>query len=128
MRSINSIQQADLIAIEKQLNHLWGELNTVNLSNKNRTHMENRLAAVEIDFKKVMQKGNYDQDFVSELDSIDLALATAAIAQAEQEISKSAHTQSNFQALENVKKELASNKITPSKARHELKEIVRRQH
>lgn len=122
------LQGTDLHTLEKKLNHLWGELNTVNLSNKSRTMLENRLAAVEIDFKKIMQRGEVATTFSEELDSLDLDLALAALEQAEQEISKSAHTQSTFQALENIKRELKEKRLTPSKARHELKEIVRRHH
>lgn len=119
------ILETDLIAIEKKLNHLWGELNTINLSNKNRMNIENQLATIEIDFKKMMDKNTIDQNFTNELDQIDLLLAYAALTQAEQEISKSASRQNTFHTLENVKKELDMHKISPSKARHAIKEIVR---
>ncbi len=120
-------QQADILRLEAELNNLWGELNTSNIPHAIRTECEETLGECEENFKAALSGQASFNELESKLNQCDLKLAQAAVKQAENEISKSEHGSSHFQALENVRKGLEAQEITPIRARHEVKQIMRHQ-
>lgn len=119
------IQQSDILRLEAEMNNLWGELNTCNIPHSTRMDMESKLSGCEEQFKAVLGGGASFRDLETNLGTCDQALAFAAIQQAENELPKSEHTSSCFLALENIRHELTEGHITPVKARHEVKGIMR---
>ena len=125
MVKAKEIQQADILRLEAEMNNLWGELNTCNIPHSMRMDMEGKLAGCEEQFKVVLGGGASYRDLETNLETCNQALAFATIQQAENELPKTEHTMSRFQALENIRHELMSGHITPVKARHEVKGIMR---
>lgn len=119
------IQKTEVLRLEAEMNNLWGELNTSNVPHGTRMDLEKRLSVCEEQFKAVLGGQASLKQLEKELKQCDLLLALAAIQQAENEVPKTEHTASSFQALENIRHELKEGAITPIKARHELKEIMR---
>lgn len=119
------IPQADILRLEAEINNLWGELNTSNIPHSTRMELEEKLSGCEEHFKSVLGGRASYKELETNLHECDMTLAAAAIQQAENEIPKSEHTASAFQALENIRKELKDKKLTPVRARHEVKEIMR---
>lgn len=119
------IEQADILRIESEINNLWGDLNTSNISRDKFIKLERELSGCEEKFKSALSGRDSIKDLESMLHNIDLALAQEVITHAENEIPKSERKLSDFQALENIKKELANGNLTPVRARHEVKEITR---
>lgn len=120
-----AIQHADVLHLESEINNLWGELNTANISHTVRMELEDKLGGLEEHFKAVMSGHASHKELEEQMRIVDYTLAVGVIKQAEQEIPKIDRRARTFQALENVKKELESKKITPLAARHEVKEIMR---
>lgn len=118
--------KTDILRIESEINNLWRELNTSNIPNAIRVELEGKLTACEKQFKAVLGGQGSFAELETSAHAIDKALAEAAIKQAENEIPKAAHTEAAFQGLENVRKELKDGTLTPNKARHEVKDIMRR--
>lgn len=119
------LEHEDLLHLESEMNNLWGELNTANISHNLRMELEDKLAGLEEHFKAVMSGHASQKEFKEQIKILDYTLAIGAIKQAEQEIPKIDHRGRSFQAIENVKKELESKAITPLAARHEIKDIMR---
>lgn len=120
-----SVKQGTVLHLENEINNLWGELNTANISHILRMELEDKLSGLEEQFKAVMNGHASQKELEEQLQIVDYTLAVASIKQAEEELPKAGHHGKAYQALENVKKELESKKITPSYARHEVKEIMR---
>ncbi len=119
------IQQSDILRLEAEINNLWGELNTSNVPHAKRKEFEQKLSGCEEEFKAVLGGQTSIKKLEGTLHSVDTMMAESAIQQAENEIPKAEHTASAFQALENVRKDLAAGNITPIQARHEVKSIMR---
>src|SRR5262245_53712770 len=119
------IQQSDILRLEAELNNLWGELNTCNIPHSARMDMESKLSGCEEQLRAVLGGGASFKDLETNLKTCDLTLAFAAIQQAENELPKTEHTSGCFQGLENIRHELTEGLITPVKARHEVKSIMR---
>jgi hypothetical protein len=120
------IQQSDILRLEAEINNLWGELNTCNIPHGTRMDIENQLSQCEEKFKKVLGGQASFKDLENNLNQCDKTLALAAVQQAENEIPKSEHTASAFLALETIRRELNEGHLTPVRARHEVKTIMRR--
>ncbi len=125
MVKAKEIQHSDILHLEAEMNNLWGELNTCNIPHSTRMDMEGKLAGCEEQFKAVLSGGTSYRDLETNLETCNQALAFATIQQAENELPKTEHTMSCFQALENIRHELSAGHITPVKARHEVKVIMR---
>ncbi len=119
------IQQSDILRLEAEMNNLWGELNTSNIPHSLRMELEEKLSGCEEQFKAVLGGQASFKELEKKLNTSDMTLAMAAIQQAENEIPKTEHTSSCFQALENIRHELSEGHLTPSRARHEVKDIMR---
>lgn len=119
------IKQSDILRLEAEMNNLWGELNTSNIPHAVRVALEQALGGCEEQFKAVLGGQASYTALESKLHEIDMTLASATLEHAEYTVPKSAHSGSAFQALENVRKELKAGSITPLRARHEVKEIMR---
>jgi hypothetical protein len=117
------VQHADIVHLEKEINNLWGELNTSNISHSLRMELENKMAGLEEQFKAVMSGHASSEGLEEQLRVLDYTLAIGAVKQAEQEVSKIEHK--SYHALENVRKGLENKEISPLRARHEVKEIMR---
>ena len=120
------IQQSEVFKLEAEMNNLWGELNTCNIPNATRMDIEERLTRCEEKFKAVLGGETPLKDLETDLNQCDKTLALATIQQAENEIPKGEHTASSFLALENIRRELSEGHLTPVKARHEVKSVMRR--
>jgi hypothetical protein len=120
-----TIQQSDILRLEAEMNNLWGELNTCNIPHATRMDMEGALTHCEEGLKAVLSGEMHVQKLQEELKTCDQKLALSAIQQAENEVPKSEHTASCFLALENIRKELTGGRLTPVKARHEVKNVMR---
>ncbi len=119
------IQQSDILRLEAEINNLWGELNTSTIPHAKRIELESSLSGCEEEFKAVLGGQASIKVLEKNLQNVDMTLATSAIQQAENEIPKAEHSASAFQALENIRKELTAGHLTPVRARHQVKEIVR---
>ncbi|MCH9610383.1 MAG: hypothetical protein S4CHLAM81_04560 [Chlamydiales bacterium] len=117
--------KAEITHIEREINNLWGELNTVNIPHTVRIALEHQMQEVEDEFKSVAAGHLSAKKLQKRLDKIDLDLASAAIKQAESEISKIERQSAQYQGLENVQRSLDERGITPNQARHEVKRIRR---
>ncbi|NGX62131.1 MAG: hypothetical protein K940chlam9_01625 [Chlamydiae bacterium] len=122
------VQQSDILRIEAEINNLWGELNTSNVPNRVRTNLEARLSESEDIFKKVLNGQSPIADLENGLQEIDMELAQSVVQQAENEISKAEHTGSAYLALQEISRELKEGRLTPIRARHEVKGIMRPHH
>lgn len=118
-------QKSELIHIESELSNLWGELNTANIPHAIRMDLEAALAGGEEELKAVLAGRASIDKLKNSLDEIDKKLAMASIQQAETEIPKAEHTRSAFLALQNIRDQFMQGKIKASRARHEVKEIMR---
>jgi len=123
---MTKVKKEAITHLESQINHLWGELNTANIPHNVRLLLEHEMQEVEDEFKHVVTGKNSSSKLQKKLEKIDVQLATAAITQAENEISKTEHDSAQFQGLENVQRTLKEKEITPNQARHEVKKITRR--
>lgn len=121
----NEIQQSDILRIEAEMNNLWGELNTSNIPHATRMEMEERLNHCEESFKSVLGGQASVKELETNLNNCDKALALATINQAENELPKSERTASCFLALEKIRRDLSEGHLTPVRARHEVKDIMR---
>jgi hypothetical protein len=65
------------------------------------------------------------QTLETSLRQCDLKLAQGAVKQAENELPKGDPGTSSHLALENVRKQLEAGEITPIRARHEVKQVMR---
>ncbi|MFZ0565367.1 MAG: hypothetical protein WAM28_04205 [Chlamydiales bacterium] len=119
------MQKPEILSCEAMINNLWGELNTANIPHSIRMELELKLSNCEQRFNDVLAGQASLAELNEKLEEVDKKLAISAIKQAENEISKAEHTKSAFQGLENVHRELEEGKITPAKARHEVKDIMR---
>ncbi len=119
------IQQSDILRLEAEINNLWGELNTSNIPHATRMELEGTLSGCEEEFKAVLGGQASFEELERNLSNVDMTLALAAIQQAENEIPKAERTASVFQALENIRRELMDGHLTPIRARHEVKDIMR---
>ena len=117
--------QADILRLESELNNLWGELNTSNIPHVLRMELEETLSSCEEHFKAALSGQASFKELETNLHKCDLSLAKAAIQQAENELPKSEHDAGSFLALENIRKELDTGDLTPIRARHEVKRIMR---
>ncbi len=122
---IQAVHHAEVLRLESEINNLWGELNTANVPHTVRMDLEGVLSGCEEEFKAVLGGQSDAASLEKHLHGVDLALAESMIQQAQNEISKSEHAGSAFQALENIRRELESGKLTPIRARHEVKGIMR---
>lgn len=120
------IQQTDILRLEAEINNLWGELNTATIPHSTRMELEQKLNDCEEQFKLVLGGQASIVQLEKTLHECDVELAIAAITQAENEIPKTEHTSSSFRALENIRFELNEGLLTPVRARHDVKDIVRR--
>lgn len=117
---------------QQELEHIFqrieAELNASTISHQKRMDFEKHLGSLKKKFEDIKngKTGTSIQDFEVELEKLDGALAQETIRQAEAELSKGEQGASALQALENVKHELSSKKIQPNRARHEVKEIMRK--
>lgn len=119
------IQQSDILRLEAEINNLWGELNTSNVPHQTRMELEGTLSGCEEEFKAVLGGQASVTKLEKDLDNVDMALALSTIQQAENEIPKADRTASAYQALENIRRELKEGNLTPVRARHEVKDIMR---
>lgn len=119
------IQQSDILRLEAEMNNLWGELNTSNIPHGLRMELEEKLSSCEEHFKAVLGGQASLKGLEENLHTCDMTLAVAAVQQAENEIPKTERTSSCFLALENIRRELSEGHLKPSKARHEVKNIMR---
>ena len=119
------IKQSDILRLEAEINNLWGELNTSNIPHHVRMELESSLSGCEEHFKAVLGGQASFKELETHLNDIDMTLAQSVVQQAENEIPKIEHSASVFQALENIRKELGSGGLTPVRARHEVKGIMR---
>ena len=122
------IQHSDILRLEAEMNNLWGELNTANVPHATRMEIEQTLTSCEENFKAVLGGQASVKDLETNLHTCDMALAVAAIDQAKNEIPKGEHTSSSFLALENIRHELNEGNLTPIRARHEVKDVMRHHH
>jgi len=122
----HEIQQSDILRLEAEINNLWGELNTANIPNAVRMDLEQELTVCEEQFRTVLGGQSPIQDLETHLNECDKTLAFAAVQQAQNEIPKADHESSSYLALENIKNELKAGHLTPVKARHEVKAVMRR--
>ncbi|MBS0623096.1 MAG: hypothetical protein JSS62_00575 [Verrucomicrobia bacterium] len=118
-------QQTPFLQLESQIQHLQVELTSSNLSNKARESLRHRLAAANEQFKDTVAGRNSAQHLERVIDEIDFELAQAVIEQAEHEIPKQKQSDSKFQAIEHIKAQLVSGNITTTKARRDVKNIMR---
>ncbi|MCH9690310.1 MAG: hypothetical protein K0U10_06635 [Gammaproteobacteria bacterium] len=121
------MQQSDILRLEAEINNLWGELNTSNIPHATRMEIEGTLSGCEEEFKAVLGGQASYKALEENLHNVDMMLALSSVQQAENEVPKAEHTASVFQALENIRKELNGGTLTPVRARHEVKEIMRHQ-
>jgi ribosome-associated translation inhibitor RaiA len=121
----NIISQAAILRLESEMNNLWGELNTCNLSNAARIEMERKLSSCEEHFKAMLGGQVPVTELENELHKCDLFLVQAVLQQAENEIPKVEKNSSAFLALENIRQKLNEGNLSPVRARHEVKEIIR---
>lgn len=119
------IQQSDILRLEAEINNLWGELNTCNIPHQTRKELEGTLSGCEEEFKAVLGGQASFKELERNLHNVDMTLAMSTIQQAENEIPKADRTASCFQALENIRRELKDGHLTPVRARHEVKDIMR---
>ena len=119
------IQKSDILHCEATINNLWKELNTANIPYSMRMEVEQMLSRCEEQFHDALGGQASFSQVTENLTHVDKTLAISSIQQAENEISKAAHNGAAFQGLENVSKELNEGNLTPGKARHEVKEIMR---
>ncbi|MFN0065405.1 MAG: hypothetical protein ACKVOH_04130 [Chlamydiales bacterium] len=119
-------KKEDITRCESEINNLWGELNTSIIAHPSRVEFEKRLGEIELEFKGVLNGQAPIAKLEQKLHKLDVELARAALKQAEAEISKSDLTSAVYQALENIRKSLDDNSITPITARHEIKNIIRK--
>lgn len=119
------VKQSDILRLESEMNNLWGELNTSNIPHSLRMELEKKLSDCEEQFKAVLEGQASTKQLEETLTSCDINLAEAVIQQAKNEIPKADHASSNYQALENIKRELKEKHLSPTKARHEVKDIMR---
>lgn len=125
MAKAKEIQHSEILRLEAEMNNLWGELNTCNIPHSTRMDMESKLTGCEEQFKVVLGGGASLRELETNLEICNQALAFATIQQAENELPKSERSMGCFQALENVRHELTAGHITPVRARHEVKGIMR---
>ena len=118
-------REAVIAHLEGVINHLWKELNSINIPHRIRLLMEHRMQEVEDELHAVICREHSPGRLQRKLKKIDLELAEAAIEQAESEISKMERESAPFQGLENVSKSLKDQVMTPKQARHEVKRITR---
>lgn len=123
-----TLKQTDILRLEAEINNLWGELNTSNIPHALRMDIEKKLSESEEEFKTVLGGQGSFMQLENRLHAIDLTLAQAAIQQAENEIPKADKTSGTFQALENIRHELIEGRLTPVRARHQVKGITRHYH
>ena len=121
----NTIKQSDIHRLEGEMNNLWGELNTSNIPHSKRMEIELTLSTCEEHFRAVLGGQASFKELETDLHTCDVNLAIAAIQQAENELPKSEHTSSCYLALEHIRHELKERHLTPLKARHEVKDIMR---
>ncbi|MBI3900594.1 MAG: hypothetical protein HY324_00420 [Chlamydiia bacterium] len=107
------------------MNNLWGELNTSNIPQVIRQNMEKTLSECEEKFKLVVQGQIPLEELHQSLMQCDHDLAMAVITQAKAELSKSEHQSAPFKALEELSQELSAGQVQPTRARHQVKQIVR---
>lgn len=110
--------------------HITKELESCNIPHNERMEFEKQIASLQAEFEKI-QSGGSGSDLKAiekQLTEYDRAIAKAAIKQAEQEVSKLDQTHAHYQALENIRKEYDAGSLTPSQARHQIKEINREFH
>lgn len=119
-------KKAEVTHLEREINNLWSELNTVNIPHAVRVSLEHQMQEIEDEFKHVLSGKSSASKLQKKVDKVDRELAHAAIKQAENEISKAEHDSAQFQGLENVLHQFNEKGITPNKARHEVKKIMRR--
>ena len=119
-------KKEEITHLEAEINNLWGELNTVNIPHTVRIALEHQMQEVEDEFKHILSGKGSASKLQKKLDKIDRELAHAAIKQAENEISKREHESAQFQGLENVLHQFNEKGISPNKARHEVKKIMRK--
>lgn len=119
------IPKSEILGCEAMINNLWGELNTANVPHSVRMELELKLSNCEERFNDVLGGQASFTELDNKLAEVDRALAISSIKQAENEIPKAEHTKSAFQALENVYRQLEEGQLTPGRARHEVKEIMR---
>lgn len=119
------MEQKDVLRCEAEINNLWGELNTANIPHATRIDLEKKLSGCEEQFKAVLSGNSPFKELDKKLTEIDHTLAISVIEQAKHELPKGEHLGSTFQALENILHEVNEKKITPVKARHEVKAIMR---
>ncbi len=119
------IQRSDILRLEAEMNNLWGELNTCNIPHPTRMEMEKQLSNCEEQFKSVLSGQASIKDLETHLHQCDETLAFATIQQAENELPKIEKSSSSFLALEGLRRELKEGHLTPVRARHEVKSIMR---
>ncbi|MCB1180942.1 MAG: hypothetical protein KDK55_02830 [Chlamydiia bacterium] len=112
--------------VEKEIHRLVEELRTINIAHQIRMELEQRLNSCFIEVKNVGEEDVTGlKKIETEINEIDELMAFEAVYQAEQEISKRERHSSEYMGLENIRKDLESDTITPSEARHAIKEIMR---
>lgn len=119
------IQNSDILRMEAEINNLWGELNTSNIPHSKRIELESTLSSCEKEFKRVLSGEASVDKLEADLKTCDFELAEVVIHQAQNEISKAAHESRSFLALEAIGQKLKDGEITPVKARHEVKDVMR---
>ena len=117
--------EREILHAEKEINHLWGELHTVNIAHGKREQMEQQLACCEERFKEALEGKFSCSELEEMLHGIDYEMSMAAVQQAENQISKLDKAKSDFQALERVKERLLLKQISPAQGRHDIKHIMR---
>ena len=120
------VKKETVTRLEREINNLWSELNTVNIPHNVRIMLEHQMQEVEDEFKHVLAGKTSSSKLQKKLEKIDRELADAAIKQAENEISKAEHESAQFQGLENICRSLKEKGISPNQARHEVKRIIRK--
>lgn len=110
---------------ELAIHNLVGELESSNVSNEHRQELKRKISACKEQFKGLLAGKGSAEKLEKALHETDLLLAQACILQAQHEIPKQDFEKANYQALENVTHELKAGHISPIKARHEVKTIMR---
>lgn len=114
--------------LEAGLQQLQGELNTSNIPYGRRTELGAALKECLTAFRQAASEKS-DQSLsqlTKQAEFIDSALALEAVKQAETEIPRAEHTRAAFLALEKVRSDLQNHLLSPTRARHEVKEIMRK--
>ncbi len=120
-----TVKKPDILHLEKEINNLWGELNTCTISHIQRQELDGQLAGCEEHFKAILMGKGAIEELAEKLKEVDYRLAVAALHQAEMEMPKNEHQSTAYFALQNIRRQLEGREVSCGHIRHEIKQVMR---